>query len=72
MVVRHLTKLSAGGSCGNVLSILGYLGWDSYPVARLANDEAGAGVMHDLKRWHIHTGIFPCDQEVLLLLFIGY
>jgi len=50
-----LPKLSAGGSCGNVLSVLGYLGWDSYPIARLANNRAGDELVKDLERWHIHT-----------------
>jgi len=49
-----LPKLSAGGSCGNVISILGYLGWNSNPVARLANNQAGAELINDLKRWGIH------------------
>src|SRR5258708_80210 len=51
---KTLPKLSAGGSCGNVISILGYLGWDANPVARLANDQAGAELLNDLKRWGIH------------------
>ncbi|HUN01593.1 MAG TPA: carbohydrate kinase family protein [Niabella sp.] len=50
-----LPKLSAGGSCGNVLSVLGFLGWNSYPIARLANNRAGDELVKDLKRWHIHT-----------------
>lgn len=50
-----LPKLSAGGSCGNVLSILAFLGWDSYPIARLANNRAGVELVKDLERWHIHT-----------------
>ncbi len=58
-----LPKLSAGGSCGNVLSILGYLGWSSYPVARLANDEASAELIHDLKRWHVHTNYITIDDQ---------
>jgi fructokinase len=49
-----LPKLSAGGSCGNVISILGYLGWQCNPVARLANDQAAAELINDLKRWGIH------------------
>jgi len=28
-------KLFAGGSCGNVLTILSFLNWDAFPVARL-------------------------------------
>ena len=33
----------AGGSCGNVLTILSYPGWDSYPAARLGDDPEWAG-----------------------------
>jgi fructokinase len=57
-----LPKLSAGGSCGNVLSILGYLGWNSYPVARLANNRAGAELILDLERWKIHTDYISINE----------
>jgi fructokinase len=50
-----LPKLSAGGSCGNVLSVLAYLGWNSYPIARLSNNRAGTELVRDMERWHIHT-----------------
>src|SRR4051794_11245876 len=40
----------AGGTCGNVLSVLSYLGWASYPVARLADDWAAARAATDLAR----------------------
>src|SRR5437879_1248419 len=30
----------AGGTCGNVLTILAYFGWRSYPAATLGNDVA--------------------------------
>lgn len=36
--------VAAGGSCGNVMAILAWLGWKSYPVARLGTDWA-AGVV---------------------------
>lgn len=29
--------------------------WDSYPIARLANNIAGDELVKDLARWHIHT-----------------
>ncbi len=47
----------AGGSCGNVLSILAYLGWKSYPVARLAakRDAWTSALLSDLQRWDVHT-----------------
>ena len=63
--VTTTPMLSAGGSCGNVLSILSFLGWNSYPIARLANDQAGHELMHDLDRWHIHSDhIFINDEGV--------
>lgn len=58
-----LPKLSAGGSCGNILSILGYLGWDSFPVARLALDQAGVELLYDLKRWNIHTDYISVSKQ---------
>lgn len=44
----------AGGTCCNVLTILSYLGWESYPVARLNGDGASKCVSKDLKRWGVH------------------
>lgn len=48
-------KLTAGGSCGNVMAILAYLKWESYPIARLKNDEASKEILNDLKRWGVRT-----------------
>lgn len=45
----------AGGSCGNVMSILAFLGWNSYPVARLGRDSRSEQVMADLRRFNVHT-----------------
>lgn len=58
-----LPKLSAGGSCGNVISILGFLGWQGYPVARLADNEASKELLQDLNRWHIHTNFLSIADE---------
>ncbi len=49
-----IKKTFAGGSCGNVLTILSYLGWDSFPIARLAQNEATEVLMQDLVRWGVH------------------
>jgi fructokinase len=46
-------RLWAGGTCGNVLSILAFLGWRSLPVARLARDAASRLIIMDLKRWGV-------------------
>lgn len=47
--------LYAGGTCGNVLAALAFLGWDSYPVARIGDDAAGARVLDDLAACGVRT-----------------
>ena len=47
----------AGGSCGNVLAILAWLGWDAYPIARMNGDAASARVRADLQRWGVHLDL---------------
>ena len=46
-------RLWAGGTCGNVLAISGFLGWRSSAIARLSDDPAGQCVLDDLKRWNV-------------------
>jgi len=50
---RHGRFAAAGGSCGNVLTILGWLGWSSAPVARLGADPAGEFVCDDLNAFGV-------------------
>lgn len=45
----------AGGTCGNVLTILAYLGWRTYPVATLGEDVAAERVLEDLQRFGVST-----------------
>lgn len=50
----------AGGTCGNVLSILAWLGWDAYPVARMGEDAASERVRADMARWGVHFDWSAC------------
>ena len=50
----------AGGTCGNVLSILAYLGWDAYPVARMNDDVASDRVRADMRRWGVRLDWADC------------
>jgi sugar/nucleoside kinase (ribokinase family) len=45
----------AGGSCGNVLAILAYFGWDAVPVIRLKDDGQAAKLLNDLQKWSVNT-----------------
>ncbi|WP_081448434.1 PfkB family carbohydrate kinase [Fulvimarina pelagi] len=50
----------AGGTCGNVLSIMAYLGWDAYPIARMNGDPASDRVRSDMARWGVHLDWANC------------
>jgi fructokinase len=48
-------SLWAGGSCGNILTILAYLGWKSIPIANHCNNFASQTIRNDM----IHWGVDP-------------
>ena len=50
----------AGGTCGNVLSILSYLGWETFPIARMNGDPASERVRVDLARWGVRLDFASC------------
>ena len=56
-------KLCAGGSCGNVLSILSYLGWDSKPIARLSNSNATISLFNDFRKFQIDTSLITTTDD---------
>ena len=43
----------AGGTCGNVLTILSYLGWNSFPISRINSEPASCKVKQDLMKWGV-------------------
>lgn len=51
----------AGGTCGNVLSILAYLGWESYPIVRMNGDPASERVKADMSRWGVKLDFAGCE-----------
>jgi fructokinase len=63
-------KFYAGGTCGNVVAGLAFLGWDAAPVARLGHDVAGEFVRQDLERWGVDTsllGLAPSGATPIVL-----
>jgi sugar/nucleoside kinase (ribokinase family) len=53
----------AGGSCGNVLTILSYLGWKSFPIARLSNTQATALLLDDLSKWMVNDDLITVTED---------
>ena len=49
----HTPRHWAGGTCGNVLTVLRHLGWRAAPVARLRDGEAATQLLADLRRWGV-------------------
>ncbi len=43
-------RAQAGGTCGNVLANLAFLGWRALPVGRLGDDDAGRIFRQDMER----------------------
>jgi len=44
-----------GGTCGNVMMILSYMGWHAYPIARLDGTKDTARLLADMKKHGVHT-----------------
>jgi sugar/nucleoside kinase (ribokinase family) len=55
---------ATGGSCGNVLMALAWLGWTSTPVARLGCDKAGDFVVEDLKSAGVNLDLLRRSETV--------
>jgi sugar/nucleoside kinase (ribokinase family) len=51
----------AGGTCGNVLAILSFLGWQSFPIARMGDDAASDRVRSDLHQWGVRLDHASCQ-----------
>lgn len=50
----------AGGTCGNVLAILAWHGWDALPIARMNGDSASERVRSDLERFGVNMSLADC------------
>jgi fructokinase len=56
-------RLYTGGTCGNVLLALRYLGFDASPVCRLRDDAAAAFILEELRTWGVSTEYVATGQD---------
>ena len=53
-----------GGTCGNVLSILAWLEWNAFPIARMNGDAASQRIRADMERWGVHLDWTSCAPQI--------
>jgi fructokinase len=53
----------AGGTCGNVLTILSWFGWRSAPMGRLSPGAAAERVFADLRKWEASTEFISLEDD---------
>lgn len=56
-------KLCAGGTCGNVLSILSFMNWNSKPIARLKDNPAAVELVKDLSKFNVNTSLISTQTD---------
>lgn len=56
-------RLRTGGTCGNVLLALRYLGFDATPVCRLQDDPAGRSILDEFRAWGIRTKYVTLSED---------
>lgn len=53
----------AGGTCGNVMLGLRYLGWRAAPVARFSEGQAATRLLADLRTWGVSTKLVTVSDD---------
>ena len=56
-------KLQAGGSFGNVLTILSFLDFETYPISRLADNKFTELLLNDITIWNVNTDLIFMDDK---------
>ncbi len=55
--------LMTGGTCGNVLLALSYLGFRVAPICRLEDDEAAALIQEEFREWNVDTSYVSVGDD---------
>lgn len=62
----------AGGTCGNVLAIMAYLGWKSSPFATLGTDAAAERIIKDFKKFGVSSAYLRREHNVHTPVIVEY
>src|SRR5262245_16463025 len=68
-------RCQAGGTCGNVLANLAYLGWQSWPLADLGDDDPGERFCQDLARCAVRLDLVrrsPSEETPVIVHHIHH
>lgn len=55
---------AVGGSCGNVMAILAWLGWETRPIARLGDDVTGGFIREEFCKLGVDMRYMTVEKEV--------
>lgn len=55
-------KLCVGGTCGNVISILSYLGWTAKPISRFSKSNTNIKIFEDFKKFGVNTDLMIIED----------
>lgn len=61
---NEIDNIQLGGTVGNVLTIMAYLGWKSYPIIRLGEDQAFSQIRKDLIKWGVNTNYVFTNTKI--------
>ena len=62
----------AGGTFGNMMTILSFLGWNTYPVSRLHDDEEATWILRDIERWGVDSSFISVEPSGTTPIIIEY
>lgn len=60
---EQAVSYKVGGTCGNVMMILAYMGWESYPVARLNGSDNSRMMLEDMTKYGVHTDFVSTKDD---------
>lgn len=61
---RTTTFATSGGSCGNVMAMLAWLGWNAIPSSRIGRDAASEFIMQEYEKIGVDTSRLILDERV--------